>query len=137
MARRILPPLPTVTHERARGLRQSESDAEQRLWFHLRGRRLKGWKFRRQHPVPPYIVDFYCEAARLVVELDGSQHTNETDEARTRYLESMGLKILRYWDHDVLQQTHAVLESILGAAENRTLTPTPLPAGEGLEGKER
>jgi len=82
-------------------------------------------------------VDFYCEAARLVVELDGSQHTNETDEARTRYLESMGLKILRYWDHDVLQQTHAVLESILGAAENRTLTPTPLPAGEGLEGKER
>jgi Uncharacterized protein conserved in bacteria len=94
-------------------------------------------KFRRQHPIPPYVVDFFCEAKKLVVELDGSQHDEEVDQARTRFLESHGLMILRYWDNDVLQQTEAVLEAILGAAENRTLTPTPLPPGEGLEGTKR
>jgi very-short-patch-repair endonuclease len=66
------------------------------------------------------------------VELDGSQHGEIADRARTAFLESHGLTILRYWDNDVLQQTEAVLEAILGAAGNRTLTPTPLPEGEGL-----
>ncbi|WP_426662874.1 endonuclease domain-containing protein [Rhodanobacter aciditrophus] len=133
----IKPPLPSRTRSHARDLGQTSTDAEQRLWYHLRGGRLNGLKFRRQHPIPSYIVDFYCEAKQLVVELDGSQHDEAVDLARTRFLESCGLTVLRYWDNDVLQQTDAVLEAILGAAGNRTLTPTHLPPGEGLEGKQR
>ena len=126
------PPLPTRTHEQSLELRRSATEAELGLWYHLRAGRLNGLKFRRQHPIPPYIVDFICEAKKLVVELDGSQHDEVVDHVRTKFLESRGLMVLRFWDNDVLQQTDAVLEAILSAAENRTLTPTPLPAGEGL-----
>ena len=126
------PPLPTRTHEQSLELRRSATEAELGLWYHLRAGRLNGLKFRRQHPIPPYVVDFYCAAKKLVVELDGSQHDEVVDHARTRFLEAQGMKVLRYWDNDVPQQTDAVLEAILGAAENRILTPTPLPAGEGL-----
>ena len=133
----IKPPLPTTTRDHARDLRQSGTDAEHKPWQRLRAEQLNGLKFRRQHPFPPYIVDFYCDAKKLVVELDGAQHNDEVDRARTRFLESRGLKVLRYWDNEVLQQIEAVLEAILGAAENRTLTPTPLPMGEGLKGEER
>jgi very-short-patch-repair endonuclease len=132
MQGRINPPLPSGTRAHARDLRQTSTDAERKLRYHLRGGRLNGLKFRRQHPIPPYVVDFYCEACKLVVELDGSQHGEVADRARTAFLESHGLTILRYWDNDVLQQTDAVLEAILEAAANRTLTPTPLPGGEGL-----
>jgi len=132
MQGRINPPLPSRTRVHARDLRQTSTDAERKLWYHLRGGRLDGLKFRRQHPIPPYVVDFYCEASKLVVELDGSQHGEAADRTRAAFLESHGLTILRYWDNDVLQQTEAVLEAILDAAGNRTLTPTPLPTGEGL-----
>jgi very-short-patch-repair endonuclease len=81
--------------------------------------------------VPRYMVDFYCDARRLVIELDGSQHNVQVDEVRTRYLESQGLKVLRFWDNEVLQQTDAVLEAILNALEHRTLTPNPSPDGRG------
>ena len=127
MTHRIKPPLPTVTLERARRLRQNMTETERRLWSRLRGGQLNGLKFRRQHPLPPYIVDFYCEARQLVVELDGSQHNEVADRARTRFLEKQGLVVLRYWDHEVLQQIDAVLEAIVNMAEGRTLTPTPLP----------
>ena len=137
MPERIKPPLPTRTRDHARDLRQSGTDAERKLWQRLRAGQLNGLKFRRQHPIPPYIVDFYCDAKKLVVELDGSQHNDEVDRTRTRFLESQGLKVLRYWDNEVLQQMDAVLEAILGTVENRTLTPTPLPWGEGLKGEER
>ncbi|MHB1274102.1 MAG: endonuclease domain-containing protein [Rhodanobacter sp.] len=113
-------------------MRQSGTDAERKLWYQLRAGRLNGMKFRRQHPIPPYIVDFYCEARKLVVELDGSQHNVEADRERTRFLERQGLKILRYWDNEVLQQMEAVLEAIVNIADSRTLTPAPLPVGEGL-----
>jgi very-short-patch-repair endonuclease len=93
---RIKPPLPTRTRNQSRQLRQAATEAEQKLWYYLRGGRLNGYKFRRQHAVPPYIVDFYCDAKRLVIELDGSQHNLQVDKARTRYLESQGLKILRF-----------------------------------------
>ena len=128
----IKPPLPTRTRQHARELRQSGTDAECKLWYRLRAGRLNGLKFRRQHPIPPYIVDFYCDARKLVVELDGSQHNDEVDRERSRFLETQGLKILRYWDNEVLQQMDAVLEAIVDIAESRTLTPTPLPVGEGL-----
>jgi very-short-patch-repair endonuclease len=108
------------------------TDAEQRLWFHLRAGRLNGLKFRRQHPLPPYVLDFYCAAAKLVIELDGSQHTEAADAARTAALQHHGLTVLRFWDNDVLNNTQAVLEAVLTAVGERTLTPTPLPAGEGL-----
>lgn len=133
MPENVKPPLPTRTRKQARDLRQTGTDAERKLWQRLRAGRLSGLKFRRQHAIPPYIVDFYCEATKLVVELDGSQHSEEVDRARTDFLVAKGLKVLRYWDNEVLQQIDAVLEAILIAGENRTLTPTPLPMGEGLQ----
>jgi very-short-patch-repair endonuclease len=137
MPGRINPPVPTRTHEQAKALRQSGTEAEQALWYRLRAGRLCGLKFRRQHPLPPYVADFYCDAYRLVIELDGSQHDDEIDRLRTRSLEGRGLKILRFWDNEVLQQIDAVLGAILSATQDRTLTPTPLPEGEGLQGEKR
>jgi very-short-patch-repair endonuclease len=127
------PPLPSAGLERARSLRRSLTDAERELWSHLRGARLGGFRFRRQHLDPPYVLDFYCHAAKLVVELDGSQHTDQADAARTRALEARGLRVIRFWNNDVLSNTEAVLEAILSALQARPLTPTPLPPGEGLE----
>jgi very-short-patch-repair endonuclease len=126
------PPLPSRSLEAARRLRTASTDAEQRLWHHLRSGRLDGLKFRRQHPIPPYVADFYCDALKLVIELDGSQHTPHTDSTRQRALESRGLKILRFWSHDALARTDEGLEAILTYSRSRTLTPTPLPVGEGL-----
>ncbi|WP_369977318.1 endonuclease domain-containing protein [Xanthomonas bundabergensis] len=126
------PPLPTMTLVNARKLRRDMTDAERKLWQHLRCERLYGLKFRRQHPVPPYVVDFYCEALKLAVELDGSQHSTAADAERTRYLQSQGMHVLRFWNNDAMLQPDAVLESILDFAGGRTLTPTPLPMGEGL-----
>jgi len=126
------PPLPSRSLDAARGLRKSSTDSERKLWQCLRAGQLDGLKFRRQHPIPPYIVDFYCEAANLVVELDGSQHTEVADRARTHFLESKGLTVLRFWDNEALTQTDAVVESIFDYVAHRTLTPTPLPVGEGL-----
>ncbi len=131
----IKPPLPTSALAYARRLRRETTDAERKLWLRLRNGQLDGFKFRRQHPLPPYIADFYCDAAKLVVELDGSQHNEQVDSARTHSLNAQGLKVLRFRDNEVLTQTDAVVEAILSAVENRTPTPTPLPAGEGLQAK--
>ncbi len=128
----IKPPLPTTTLEYSRRLRREMTDAERKLWQHLRGRQLDGFKFRRQHPVPPYIADFCCIERKLIVELDGSQHNEHKDAARTRFLESQGWGVVRFWDSEALVQTEAVVEAIWNARGNRTLTPPPRPAGEGL-----
>jgi len=77
-------------------------------------------------------VDFYCHELRLVVEVDGSQHATDQDETRTRALEHRGLTVLRFWDNQVLREMDLVLQAILDTAQTRTLTPTPLPTGEGL-----
>lgn len=127
------PRLPSAGLDQARSLRRNMTDAECELWRHLRGARLDGYRFRRQHPSPPYVLDFYCHAAKLVVELDGGQHTDQADAARTRALEARGLRVIRFWNNDVLSNTEAVLEAILSALQARPLTPTPLPPGEGLE----
>lgn len=131
MAERVIPPLPTQTLANARQLRQSMTDAELALCYHLRAARFGGFKFRRQHPLPPYVVDFVCLAQWLVVELDGSQHSPQIDAERSKFLERAGFRLLRFWNHDVLIQTEAVLAQIWSALHDRTLSPTPLPPGEG------
>ena len=133
MAQYAKPPLPTNTLVKARTLRDTLTEAERELWFHLRAKRLGGLKFRRQHPIPPYIVDFFCEAAGLVVELDGSQHTPAGDASRTAYIEAQGLYVIRFSSNVVLNQTRSVIEAIWNLATHRTLSPTPLPEGEGLK----
>ncbi|HEY0113539.1 MAG TPA: endonuclease domain-containing protein [Allosphingosinicella sp.] len=98
----------------ARKLRRASTDAETHLWHHLRGRRLHGYKFRRQHPIGPHVVaDFACEEARLIIELDGGQHSESpADAVRTATIEATGYHVLRFWNHDVLQNTDGVLEVI-------------------------
>ena len=98
----------------ARTLRRESTDAEHWLWQHLRGRRLLGYKFRRQAPIGPYIADFVCKERRVVVEVDGSQHQEQRDydQRRTAFLNSQGYQVLRYWNNEVLQQGEAVLASI-------------------------
>jgi very-short-patch-repair endonuclease len=119
----------------ARRLRKDMTDAERKLWFALRGRQLGRAKFRRQHPLGPYVIDFYCEAAQLAVEVDGSQHVPERDAARTAWLEAHGCRVVRFWNHEVLCQLPAVLETILRAIEAsphpRAGARLPLPMGEG------
>jgi len=103
--------MPLITH--ARALRRAQTDAERALWQHLRGNRLQGHKFRRQHPYGRYILDFVCLEARLVIELDGSQHQDSpTDRERDAWLEAQGFQILRFWNHEVLTQPDAVLERL-------------------------
>ena len=128
----IKPPLPTSTKTISRRLRSVQTDAETCLWRRLRSRQIDGYKFRRQHPIPPYVADFCCLEAKLVIELDGSQHTIESDAARTRFLETRGWKVVRFWDTDVLLNIEGVLDAIWNILGPRTLTPTPLPMGEGL-----
>jgi very-short-patch-repair endonuclease len=122
--------------ERARSLRESQTDAEQRLWYHLRNRRLQGWKFRRQHEIDRYVVDFVCPDTALVVELDGSQHLEQVgyDARRTARLEAHGYRVLRFWDNDVLTNIEGVLEVILEALASPAPHPDPLPGGEREQG---
>jgi very-short-patch-repair endonuclease len=97
-----------------RQLRTNSTDAEKILWHSLRNRQLGGFKFRRQHPIPPYIVDFVCLEHRLIVELDGGQHakTQTYDGARTSMLEQAGYKVMRFWNNEFLNNGDAVLEQI-------------------------
>ncbi|HEX2763672.1 MAG TPA: DUF559 domain-containing protein [Allosphingosinicella sp.] len=107
----------------ARRLRANQTEAEERLWHHLRGRRLEGEKFVRQLQIDGYVADFACRTARLGIELDGGQHNAERDAARTAVIETYGYRVLRFWNNDVLADTHGVLEAIrheLLIARNRS-----------------
>jgi very-short-patch-repair endonuclease len=104
---------------RARALRRDATDAERLLWRHLRHHGAIGAKFRRQHPVPPYVADFCCVAARLVVEVDGGQHTADGDAWRTAQIERQGYAVLRFWNTDVLTNIDGVLETIAAAVAAR------------------
>ena len=117
----------------AQQLRKSSTDAESRLWLHLKNRNLAGFKFRRQHPIPPYIVDFVCLDEQLIVELDGGQHAEQTvrDIERTAFLETKGFRVIRFWNDVVLTQTETVLEEIL--RQLRAPHPGPLPASGARE----
>ena len=100
--------------ERVRDLRREQTDAERKLWLILRGRRFSDVKFRRQYLIGSFIVDFCCFDQRLIVELDGGQHAKrqETDAKRTRFLESQGFRVLRFWNEEVLTEPESVLERI-------------------------
>jgi len=119
----------------ARELRARQTDAENLLWGLLRNRRLLGLKFRRQYPLRPYILDYYCHEAKLAIELDGGQHAEQHhyDQQRTAQLESRGILVLRFWNNEMLQQTESVLEKIYLVLEQRTPSSPALlpPAGEG------
>ena len=122
-----------TNHARERRLRRDQTEAERVLWQHVRDRRLLGWKFRRQRRVGPYFADFTCTEGHLIVELDGSQHLDavEHDAARTRFLETRGFRVLRFWNDDVLRETDAVLDAIAAALAPQTPTRRPLPPGGG------
>ena len=97
----------------ARKLRGDMTDAELRLWSHLRASQLDGAKFTRQLPIGDFVVDFACRSARLAVELDGGQHAENTaDDARTTTIEAHGYRVIRFWNNDVLQNTDGVLTAI-------------------------
>lgn len=114
-------------------LRRDTTDAERMLWSILRNRQLDGFKFRRQATIDPFVVDFLCVEAALAVELDGGQHDEDRDRRRTVYLEARGLHILRFWNHDVVENIEGVADAIRSAlSKKKTLTqPFPAKAGEG------
>jgi very-short-patch-repair endonuclease len=101
---------------KARALRKNKTEAEQLLWSKVRRKQLKGKQFYRQKNIGNYIVDFYCAAAKLVIELDGSQHYTKEgrakDQGRDAYLQNLGLRVVRFSDTDVLKNTDAVVERI-------------------------
>ena len=101
------------------------TDAEARMWHHLRNRQLADAKFRREHPIGPYYVDFVSLKHKLIIEVDGGQHlTNEkADSKRTDFLASKGYTVLRFWNHDVLTDSDAVLEKIRASLEAGAPSP--------------
>ena len=127
----IKPPLPTDALANARSLRTASTDAERKLWSRLRGRQIQSLKFRRQHPIPPYIADFCCLERRLIVEIDGSQHSTPLDANRTARLERDGWKVIRFWNNDVLSHIDSVLEAIIQTLGDTHPHPNPSPGGRG------
>jgi len=117
---------------RAREMRHTPASSEHTLWQHLRDRRLGGWKFRRQHPEPPYVADFFCFDSGLIVELDGRSHEGrqEYDERRTEWIERDGLRVIRFLNEDVYSDIDAVLRTILRECERR-IAEGYLPRGKG------
>jgi very-short-patch-repair endonuclease len=111
--------------KRAKSLRKSSTDAERLLWKHLRSKQIEGLKFRRQEPIGKYVVDFVCCEKRLIVEVDGGQHSVEKDMARDAWLRSQGFTILRFWNHEILAKIEGALEMILRNCSHESPSPTP------------
>ncbi len=113
--------------ERRRELRRNQTDAERAFWRRVRNRQLLGMRFVRQYSVGPYVLDFYCPAAKLGVELDGSQHdqtdVREYDQERTAYLNAQGIEVLRFWNNEILQEMDAVLARLEVRFEGVTFLP--------------
>ena len=121
-----------ASNPNARRLRLNSTDAERLLWHRLRNRQFAGYKLRRQATVGPYIVDFLCSEARLVIEGDGGQHNDKTDAKRTAFLSARGLRVLRFWNHDILANIEGVLEAILIALEEQEPSPSHRKSGGPL-----
>ena len=106
----------------AKTLRINSTDTEKYLWKYLRERQLEGFKFRRQHPIGKYIVDFISLERKIIIEVDGSQHLeNNKDELRDKWLEEKGYEVLRFWDNEVLTN----IEGVLGVIREKLLSPSP------------
>ena len=110
------------TLQNAQALRESRTDAEGLLWHYLRDKQLDGYKFRRQQPIGPYIVDFACMPHKLLIELDGGQHADQHtyDQKRDAFLREQGYTILRFWNNEVFENCFGVLESILTALDHHS-----------------
>ena len=128
-------------HARAKELRQNSTDAERIVWRALRAHRLNGASFRRQTPIGPYIVDFVCHAAKLVIEIDGGQHfqpeNQEQDARRDAFLMGRGFHVLRFNNRDVMTNREGVLETIARALARAPSPPSPASGGGGLRGSAR
>lgn len=113
----------------ARILRKRSTNAEKLLWQKLKSRQLEGYKFRRQQPVGPYIVDFVNFGKRIVIELDGGQHAikEESDKKRDAWLKTEGFQVLRFWNNEIFKN----LESVVGVIRNRLFSPSPSPSHQG------
>ena len=115
----------------AKTLRANQTEAEQRLWYHLRAHRFMALKFKRQKPMGRFIVDFVCVERQLIIEIDGGQHAEQSEYDRHRdvWLRSQGYTVLRFWNHEVMHQLEGVLEQIRNAV---ALSPSPSPtSGRG------
>lgn len=101
--------------ERARSFRKGMTDAENRMWYYLRDRRLNGYKFVREYVIDYYIADFVCREKKLIIEIDGGQHEEQIDydEKRSAFLENKGYRVFRVWNHEVLEDVQSVLSEIL------------------------
>ena len=122
--------------EHAFELRRSLTRVERRLWYHLRAKRFQGFKIRRQVPLGPYVVDFLCERAKLIIEADGGQHAErlEQDAKRTRWIEAQGYRVIRYWNNEVMRNLEGVLLTILDALKaGEKSDPLPGPPPRGRE----
>ena len=120
-----------------RRLRGQQTDAERKLWFAVRDRRLSGFKFVRQEAIGPFVVDFLCREKRLIIEVDGGQHSeNARDVARDAFLARDGYRVMRFWNHEVLRNREGVLTLILEALLQEQCTwppltpPSPRKSGE-------
>ncbi|MFL5259641.1 MAG: endonuclease domain-containing protein [Hyphomicrobiales bacterium] len=115
----------------ARKLRREQTPAENRLWWHLRNRQFHGWKFRRQVPIEGYIADFVCIDAKLVIELDGGQHSDRVlpDALRSERLERAGFVVVRFWNDDVLPKTDNVLDEVYRMLHPDETSPSPEQPG--------
>jgi very-short-patch-repair endonuclease len=115
---------------RARKLRGNMTDAEAQLWRALRRSQLNGFQFRRQHPIGPFTLDFFCPTLRLAIEIDGGQHAvqqKRADERRTRFLSEKNIAVIRYWNNDIFGNLPGVLADLVAAIEKRVREVTPSP----------
>jgi very-short-patch-repair endonuclease len=118
-------------------LRKSQTDAELKLWQALRDRRLANIKFSRQIPIDRFVVDFICRSAKLIVEVDGGQHdfNARKDLVRTRTLEALGYRVIRFWNNEVLENLDGVLITILQTLGVNPAAPSPRDSGERAGGE--
>ncbi|MDI6027100.1 DUF559 domain-containing protein [Corticibacterium sp. UT-5YL-CI-8] len=117
-------PVPPEKRQFAKALRRDMTEAEERLWQELRGRRLNGIKVRRQVPVGRYVADFLCTDAMLIIEIDGSQHAmSDHDRRRSADLQAQGFRVLRFWNDEVLREMNSVCDTILAFVRDRNLQP--------------
>jgi len=116
--------VPPAKRAFARAMRREATEAEDRLWQELRGRRLNGIKFRRQVPVGRFVADFLCADAMLIIEVDGSQHADSANDVnRTDELNQLGFRVLRFWNDDVIRDMRGVCDTILAYAGDTSLQP--------------